>query len=99
MNRDEIINLLKKSYGFLVSEYSVKRIAVFGSVAKDTMTPNSDVDILIEFGSPIGFRLNRLVEYLETLLGRKVDLITKEGVKNIRVKEVAKNIEESLLYV
>ena len=99
MDRDEIIKMLKNSYEFLISEYSIKKIAVFGSVAKDTMTPDSDVDIFIEFDSPIGFRLNQLVEYLENLLGRKVDLITKEGVKHIRVKEVAKSIEETLLYV
>jgi uncharacterized protein len=99
MNRDEIISLLKTSYDFLSSEYSVSRIAIFGSVARDTMTPDSDVDLLVEFSSPIGFRLNQLAEYLEELLGRKVDLITKDGVENIRVKEVARSIQESLRYV
>ncbi len=94
-----MIDLLRKSNEFLSSEYSVDKIALFGSVARDAMTSDSDVDLLVEFSSPIGFRLNQLVEYLEGLLGRKVDLITKDGIKNIRVKEVAKSIEKTLLYV
>ena len=95
----QIIKKLKQSYNFLSSEFSVDKIAVFGSAASDTMTPESDVDIMVEFSTPIGFRFNQLVEYLENLLDTKVDLLTREGVKNIRVKEVAENIERKLTYV
>jgi predicted nucleotidyltransferase len=35
----------------------------------------------------------------EKLFGRKVDVLTKEGIKNIRVKKVAQEIERSLIYV
>ena len=97
--RDEIIKTLKQSYEYLSLEFYVNKIAVFGSVAKDTMTKDSDVDIVVEFSSPIGFRFNRLVEYLENLLGHKVDVLTKDGIKNIRVKGVADNIERNLIYV
>ena len=95
----EIIKTLKQSYEFLSSEFSVNKIAVFGSVAKDMVVPGSDVDIIVEFNSPIGFRFNQLVEYLEKLLGRKVDVLTKDGVENIRVKEIADNIKKDLIYV
>ena len=63
-NREEILKTLKQSCEFLSSEFSVKKIAVFGSVARDEITPDSDVDIVVEFSTPIGFRFNRLVEYL-----------------------------------
>ena len=99
LHKEEIIKKLRQSYKFLSTEFSVDKIAVFGSVASDTMTPASDVDIMVEFRSPIGFRFNQLVEYLENLLDNKVDLLTKEGIKNIRVKEVAENIERELTYV
>jgi len=99
MGRDEMIEQLRKSLQFLSSEYYVRKIAIFGSVARDEIAPDSDVDLLVEFSAPIGFRLNQLVEYLENLLGRKVDLITRDGIRNIRVKEVAESIEETLLYV
>ena len=97
--RDEIIKRLKQSHEYLSSEFYVEKIALFGSVAKGTMTKESDVDILVEFRKPIGFRFNSLVEYLETLLGHKVDLLTADGIKNIRVKEVADNIKRNLIYV
>lgn len=97
--RAEIIEALRQSYEFLSSEFAVNKLAVFGSVAKDMMTPDSDVDIIIDFNSPIGFRFNQLVEYLEDLLERKVDVITKDGVKNIRVKEISDNIKKDLIYV
>ena len=63
------------------------------------MTEDSDLDIVVEFNKPIGFKFNRLVEYLENLFGRKVDVLTKDGLENIRVKEVARNIERNLVYV
>ena len=97
--REQTIKTLKEAFGFLSSEFSVEKIAVFGSVARDTMGQDSDIDIVVEFRSPIGFRFNRLVEYLEDILGHGVDVLTRDGVKNIRVKEVAENIEKDLIYV
>ena len=99
MDKDEVISLLEKQSQFLLNEYGISRIGIFGSVVKGTMTEDSDLDIVVEFTKPIGFKFNRLVEYLENLFGRKVDVLTKEGIKNIRVKEVARNIEGTLVYV
>lgn len=91
--------MLKENYPVLTDEYGVSRIGIFGSVAKGTMTEDSDLDIVVEFKRPIGFKFIRLVEYLESLFGKRVDVITKNGIENIRVKEVARNIERNLIYV
>ena len=99
MDKNEIIRLIKEHYDFLSDEYNISRIAVFGSAAKDTMIENSDLDILVEFKHPIGLEFVNLVEYLETLFGRKVDVITREGLNNIRVKEIVRDIERNLIYV
>ena len=93
------MEILRKSFPSLSAKFSVKKIALFGSVAKETMRSDSDVDIVVEFDAPIGFRFNQLVLYLEKLLGCKVDVITVEGLRNIRVKEIAEDIERSLIYV
>ena len=98
-SREEILKTLKQSSEFLSSEFSVKKIAVFGSAARNAITSDSDIDIVVEFSAPIGFRFNQLVEYLENLLGRKVDVLTKDGIRNIRVRNVAENIEKDLIYV
>ena len=99
MDKDEVIRLMKEHYNVLLSEYGVSRIGIFGSVVKGNMSEDSDLDIVVEFNRPIGFRFIRFVEYLENLFGMKVDVVTKEGIKNIRVKEVAQNIERNLVYV
>jgi len=57
------------------------------------------LDIVVEFKKPIGFRFNSFVAFLENLFGRKVDVITKEGIENIRVKEIARNIKLDIIYV
>ena len=99
MDKGEIIRLIRENYSVLRTEYGVSRIGIFGSLVKGTMTEDSDLDIVVEFNRPIGFKFIRLIKYLEDLFGKKVDVITKDGLENIRVKEVAKNIEKDLIYV
>ncbi|MDE1890845.1 MAG: nucleotidyltransferase family protein [Planctomycetota bacterium] len=99
MDKDKILRLMKENYSVLMTEYGVSRIGIFGSVVKGNITEDSDLDIVVEFKKPIGFKFIRLVEYLENLFGKKVDVITKDGIENIRVKEVARNIKRNLIYV
>ncbi len=99
MDRDEITRLIRENYNVLATEYGVSRIGIFGSVVQGTMTEDSDLDIVVEFKGTTGFKFIRLVEFLENLFGKKVDVITRAGIENIRVKEVARNIERNLTYV
>lgn len=99
MTRDKIIHLLQREQAYLASEFGVSKVGLFGSYAKGQPDENSDIDLLVEFDRPIGFRFFDLVDYLETVLGRKVDILTPAGVQNIRVRGVAKSIAEGLLYV
>ncbi len=55
----------------------VTSLAVFGSVARDEAGADSDVDILVDFDPTLSvglFKFLELQEYLEGILGRKVDL-------------------------
>ena len=74
----QIIEYLRK--------YNPKRIAVFGSYARDEETKKSDIDLLVNFGNDI--TLLDLVEMKENLykvLGIKVDIITENAMnKNIK---------------
>lgn len=97
--KESIIELLREHYPYLAAEYGVKRVGIFGSFAKGTPEETSDVDILVEFERPIGFRFIELVEYLERLLNRKVDVLTPAGLQGIRVARVAQDIAESIVYV
>ncbi len=61
--------------------HGVKRAAVFGSVARGDDRPESDVDVMIKLGKPMGLvGFVGLVNEMEETLGRKVDLVTEGGV-------------------
>jgi len=96
---DEIIEKIKSNYPYLSSEFGVKKIGIFGSVAKDTHDEASDIDVVVEFEKPIGLKFIMLAEYMENLLGRKVDVLTKEGIRNIRVQNVSSDIQKDIVYV
>jgi len=81
------------------ARYSVRRIGVFGSYARGEQKATSDIDVLVEFEKPTFDNFMDLAYYLEELFGIRVDLLTPEGVKGIRIKEIAKEIMESVVYV
>lgn len=74
----------------------VKSLSVFGSIARNTATSESDVDVLVSFTGPATFdRYMDLKFYLEDLLGRSVDLVTEEGLR----PELRPYIEQDMVCV
>ena len=96
---EDIARRLRESQPYLEAEYGVHRIGLFGSFARGTADETSDVDVVVEFQRPIGLKFVELVEYLEQILGRKVDVLTPAGLKAIRVEGVATSIARDLVYV
>ncbi len=92
---EEIKRIIKNHKRELREKFKVKRIAIFGSYARGEETPESDIDILVEFNEPVGLLFFHLEEYLTKILGVRVDLVTKDGIKKNRLKY----IEKDLLYV
>ncbi|HHT9132371.1 MAG TPA: nucleotidyltransferase family protein [Candidatus Tripitaka californicus] len=99
LTKETLLEVLRRELPYLKSAFSVKRIGIFGSFAKGIQKEDSDVDVLIEFEKPIGLNFIELAEYIEKCLGRKVDIVTSGGLQGIRLKQVAKDIEKSVLYV
>ena len=60
----------------------VARLALFGSVARGAARPNSDVDLLVQFspGQKSYGRFIALSDLLESLLQRRVELVTTEAL-------------------
>ncbi|MHA1292510.1 MAG: nucleotidyltransferase family protein [Promethearchaeota archaeon] len=73
--------ILKKHKEHLKKKYFVEKIGIFGSFSKGKETIESDVDILVEFNGPIGWDFVELKEYLENIIGRKVDLVSVKALK------------------
>lgn len=99
LTKEAITKLLRESYPYLAAEYGVKRIGLFGSYAKDIPTQASDIDLVVEFERPLGFKFIELSEYLERLLGHEVDILTPTGIQGIRIPHIAQSIEENIVYV
>jgi predicted nucleotidyltransferase len=98
-SKKKIAALLNEKRAYLAAEFGVQKIGLFGSYEKGTASAESDIDLVIEFSRPIGFRFFALAEYLEELLGAPVDILTPAGIEGIRVPRVAKEIRESVAYV
>lgn len=99
LTREQTIQLLKDNQPYLAAEFGVRRIGLFGSFAAGRPQGSSDVDLVVEFERPIGLRFIQLADYLESLLGRKVDVLTPAGIQNIHVRRVARDITRSIVYV
>ena len=91
----EIKSALSKHKNRLFQDYPIKSMAIFGSYSRREQNDSSDLDILVEFSGRIGVRFIDLAEELESIVGFKVDLISKKGVK----EKYLKSIDSDLIYV
>ena len=61
--------------------YRVKHLKVFGSYAKNNQKEDSDLDLMVSFEeTPTLLEFIDLKEYLESITGIKVDLVTEDGI-------------------
>ena len=84
MNLQEIKQTLKERIPELKEKFGVKNLYIFGSYVRGEQTPESDIDILVEFekGKKTFKNYIGLKFYLEELFGLKVDLVIKEAVRD-----------------
>lgn len=92
---EEIKKIIQQHRHELEEKYKVKKIAIFGSYARSEQNKESDLDIVVEFKEPVGFLFIHLADFLEEILGIKVDLTTPDAIKPNR----RKYIMEELTYV
>lgn len=65
-----------------LAEFPIKSLSIFGSVARNEATADSDVDVLVEFSVPVGLiAFVRLKRCLESVLGTRVDLATPGALR------------------
>ncbi len=65
--------------------WKIAEFSLFGSVIRDDFRPDSDVDVLVSFRPDASWSLwdmTEMQEELETMFGRKVDMVEKEALRN-----------------
>lgn len=93
MEREKIIQVINSQLPFLKERYNVKSLGIFGSIARNEANEESDIDIVVEFESPIGFLdFIRLEIFLTKILQRKVDLISKKAIKPVLKESILKEV-------
>jgi predicted nucleotidyltransferase len=91
----EIKSILSSHKSRLFNDYPIKSMAIFGSYSRKEQKETSDLDILVEFSDRIGIRFVDLADDLEIIVGFKVDLVSKNGIKD----KYLKSIDSDLIYV
>ncbi len=79
---EEVRQRLSAHLPTLTKAYHIRTVGLFGSYVRREQTPQSDLDVLVEFDEPPSlFEFIRLEDQLSGLLGVKVDLVMKEALK------------------
>ncbi|MGI1658303.1 MAG: nucleotidyltransferase family protein [Desulfitobacterium sp.] len=94
LDKNALETRLKEHKPILEERYSVKKIGVFGSYARNEQTEHSDIDLIVEFTRPIGLEFIDLKLYLEEIFDRKVDLVTPNALK----PQIKENILREVSY-
>lgn len=81
LTKNEILEKLRELKPILSTEFNVKEIGLFGSYSDNEQNDDSDIDILVEFEKPIGWKFFTLEKYLEEVFNTKVDLVTRKALK------------------
>jgi len=96
MDKQAVLRRLTGSIKEIRQRFSVKALSIFGSIARDEASDNSDVDVLVVFEQKANFDgFMELKLYLEDLLGTGVDLVTDKALR----PQIRQAIEERLIRV
>ena len=96
LRRDEALALLRAHREELTERFDVSSVYLFGSTARDRATVTSDVDILVDFNGPVTMKqIFDLQSYIEGLVDRPVDLVTRKELK----KEIRPYVEAEAIDV
>jgi predicted nucleotidyltransferase len=79
--QSDIESKIRQAKPFLKEKYRLRKIGYFGSYACGDFREDSDVDVLVDFDGSVGWGFFDVQEYLENLLGKKVDLVTPNSIR------------------
>ncbi|MFB0524219.1 MAG: nucleotidyltransferase family protein [Phycisphaerae bacterium] len=94
MSVDEIKRVLRNYKPVLRDKYHVNTLGIFGSYVRNEQSPDSDLDILVDFTAPISlFEFIDMEEKLSELLGVKVELVSRNALKFYIGKRILNEVQ------
>ena len=97
LTKDEILDAIRKHRDILL-KYKVREIGLFGSFVRGEQVEKSDIDLIVNFEEPSIENFMGLSSFLESLFGKKVEILTPAGVESIRINHIKEEIKESIVY-
>lgn len=93
MNREYVEKKIREHSTEIVDKFGIKRLSIFGSVARDESTESSDIDFLVEYQeNKLGFHSYiDLLLFLEDVFGTKVDLVIWNTAKPLILESAEKD--------
>ncbi|HEY8687590.1 MAG TPA: nucleotidyltransferase domain-containing protein [Chitinophagaceae bacterium] len=91
----EILKILKEHKLELFNNYPIESLALFGSYSRGDNKKSSDVDIMVELKTADFETFCNLSYHLKKILKKKVDLVSRNGVK----EKYYRYLEKDLKYV
>jgi predicted nucleotidyltransferase len=92
LTQENIVATLRDLMPVLRRDYAVRRIGLFGSFASGGSADDSDIDLLVELEKPIGWKFFTLELYLGQVFDRKIDLVTKNALKQQLRDDILGNV-------
>lgn len=89
----QILDIIRAHKASLGLRYNIRTIAVFGSYVRQEQTPESDVDLLVEFDHPPGLAFVDLADELEMILGTPVDLVSRGALSKRSYESIAPDLQ------
>lgn len=100
MNKIYTIDEIKRIILPIIKNYGVDKVYIFGSYARGEADENSDIDFCIDAKSIKGlFALGGLYSELESVLDKKIDLITVKSLKYNDDEFFKKNLEKEQVLI
>ena len=96
MTRSDVINILTEFKNLSAEKYGITLLGVFGSVARDQINDQSDVDIVLQTQTPDPYIIVHIKEDLENRLIHSVDIVRLRDIMNPSLKQ---RIEQDAIYV
>lgn len=93
---NDYITILRKYLSAKADAYGITKIGIFGSVARNEQTENSDVDVCVEMKRPDLFTMVHIKEELQELFGKPVDIVR---LRNNMNPMLLKQIKRDGIYV
>lgn len=96
INRDEILNILRRYKEHNLNKYDILELGLFGSIARNQASLNSDINICIKTKIPDMFTLVHIKDELQKLLSNSIDIVRIRDRMNPYLKN---KIYEEAIYV